>query len=247
MNDGKLVGVINNAEGKYYITVSFLNENVANDAFYNIATVFIKEGEHSINPIVPGGDGKIEYKTVDNGIYELTWNSPVYENEILINRTDQISYLVYYAKNKNTQMFSTCAMSLAASKGETELLGSIKGETLIDVEIQKDGVINIMAYMPFETNELYRYLPYDPTPISIDEIGHNPFNYLWFWILLGLLIISVMIGLIIYKVLKRTKQKLDYEMTDVRNVAGMSAEQIDRENMPVLKDYEPLSIESTIN
>ncbi|CAG9311834.1 unnamed protein product [Blepharisma stoltei] len=46
------------------------------------------------------------------------------------------------------------------------------------------------------------------------------FKQFWFWVLLALLTLTATFGLITYFLLKKTKKQLEYEIQDVRNVAG---------------------------
>jgi len=126
-------------------------------------------------------------------------------------------------------MTTACGMHSATINEQAEYIGNItSGKNEIEVKLpHESGFINIIAVVPLSKNYMLGMIPYDPTEILITHRRSHGINQLIFWGTALILLVAIITSIYFYKKFKKVKQELQYEMSDVRNVASVSSGSIE--------------------
>ncbi|OMJ70119.1 hypothetical protein SteCoe_31973 [Stentor coeruleus] len=220
MTDGVISGTITNADGRYYVSVSTTNTSIPGAQIYELLSVFTKHGDYLYKRLNPGNNGLLTWERKEKRNIIISW-SPL-ENDTIPVKDSGAEYKVYFTKNKHKNMISACGIHFYQSRGEVKYLGST-GENSLEVELPNEkGFINIIAILPQSSKSPLKEIVYDPTEVLITDGPPNGGGLLIFWILATLLFIAVATSIYFYKKKKRIENVLNYEMSDVRNVASVT-------------------------
>ncbi|CAG9324585.1 unnamed protein product [Blepharisma stoltei] len=237
--DGRIVGDINNAQGKYFVTVSQLNANTSTgNTTYQIIAKVVKPGQTKDKLVIPGHDGLIESTRIGRDVLSLFWEPPVYENNDAYEKSSEVVYEIFFTPNEEELMSTACGMYYSWIHNRSIWLGeSGAGNTTFEAEFpESDGILNIIAVLPVHDQNWLHYIPYDP--ISVSRGSPPPHHWIWRFVIWGsasILVVAVALAFIFYKKYRRSQKRLEYEMTDVRNVAaaGLNIQ-------PQPNNYDPL-------
>ncbi|OMJ88503.1 hypothetical protein SteCoe_9537 [Stentor coeruleus] len=221
MTDGIISGTINNADGRYYISVSSIDPSIPGAQIYELLSVFTKRGDPILKKLNPGKNGLLLWERKEKKNIIISWY-PL-ENDTTPVKDSGAEYKVYFTKTKHTSMVTACGIHFYQSRGEVKYLGSTT-ETNIEVKLPDEkGFINIIAILPKSSTSPIKEIVYDPTEVLISDGPPNGGGgLLIFWILATLLFIAVVTSIYFYKKKKRIENVLNYEMSDVRNVASVT-------------------------
>ena len=241
MTDGRIIGSINHAKGKYFVTVSSLmNSQLFNGSSYQLTSRFTKQGDPTQPLISPGNEGILSWERKGGSKVELKWNPVYYENGKPYQ--EEVEYRVYFTDEEKANMVTTCGMYSAELLGiATSLKNTHKTQVTVELPEEK-GFVNVMAVLPESQNMLLRYVSYDPTEVVVSA-GHRGIGATVFWVVAVLLFVSIMVTALLYKKFRTVQQQLEYEMSDVRNVASVSSGNLNASNLSAAQRkqaYNPL-------
>lgn len=227
--NGILMGSMNNANGNYYITVS--NRKPTNKVqIYEIFSTFTPIGHIVPSQLKPGKNGLITWELEGDNEVEISWN-PVEDDNGVANQS-LIIYRVYFTRNKDINMISSCSIHFYSSRSQVRLLGTSE-TTSLKVKIKdKTGFVNVIAYLPRNHRSPIKQVVYDPTEIVSSNSLQDKRTYVVFWLLAALLIVSSLVAYYFYKRKRAVETKLTYEMSDVRNIASVSSPELVKRNDP---------------
>ena len=216
LTDGKLIANLNNAKGRYYVTVSTSKKSTLFDgSSFELASFYSTKGK--IPLIVPGNDGKLNLSNEKNGIL-ISWDTPTFENLEKVNNTK----ILYHVYKTLIQDFSTaCSVMDAKSRGDAVLLASTN-ETFFVYDEDELIIAVVIAVLPDNLN-VFKYIFYDP--VKFMPANSNRFNFI-FWTLVALVL--VIVGVIFYFVqrTRKLKEKLSIELTVARNLPPPGNEKV---------------------
>jgi hypothetical protein len=244
--EGKLSGTINKAKGKYFVTISTLkNSELFEGTSYQISTRFTPKGQRRPGMYVSGNEGFIEWKRSGREEVKLDWSPIEKEDGSTTSFSNQVQYIIYWTKEK-IPMNTACGMYNAVQMGKAFIVDSTTGDTELEVELDNDvyAIVNVVGVIPDEENTLLRYIPYYPLEIDMRTHGrHRGIGLTIFWVVAALLFIALTASIIFYRKFKRVQRKLEYEMTDVRNIAGVSSGSLEFQALSRNANYDPLASE----
>lgn len=249
ITDGKLVATVPNARGQYYITVNeVMTSSFFEGSSYQLTTRFTGIGQARKKDIIPGGNGLIEWEAIGRGEVKLQWSPVTYEDGSSIDfAKDPVVYRVYYTDDSKFSLLSACEMHAgelldvvnnALDDGFTKKT-SISGEIWVD----RKFLVNVVAYLRRGEGGLLEHVVYIPTELYLPSAHPEGVALIVFVIIALLLIVSLGLAFIFYRRYKRVKNQLLFEMTDVRNVAGISSESFNEESLSTFREnqkYSPL-------
>ncbi|OMJ77525.1 hypothetical protein SteCoe_22853 [Stentor coeruleus] len=218
LTDWQLIATLNNAIGRYYITVTSVDDgNFYNASTYLLYSYFTSPNIHE--HLYPGNDGKIDLKQENDGV-RMTWQGPVHENRTRFSQ-GRVIYTVY-AIEENV-LTSACSIMVSAERGKAIKIAETN-ETSFVFKGKKDTIVNVIATLPVII-KIQRYLPYDPIKVKPGSKKANEAS--WLLVMLCILVLAI-IGLIFYFVrkTKQIQQQLDIEMTHGRNLPIPGIEKI---------------------
>jgi hypothetical protein len=218
--DGVLAGSVNHALGSYYLTVSVSGQKVETSV-YEFMTVFTKSGETAKKPYKPGNSGLLQWKDLKKQKkVRVSWQGLVDDNGKSVNET--VDYRVYFTEKEEGQLLTACGILYHATFAKVKFLGVSKTDTL-DVHLpSRKGFINVLAMVNKNSNSAIKRVVYDPTEVSISKNRPPRDIKLLFFLLVTLLILALATSIYFYKKKKKAENILNFEMNDVRNVAGMT-------------------------
>mmetsp|Transcript_5874 Transcript_5874/g.5763 ORF Transcript_5874/g.5763 Transcript_5874/m.5763 type:complete len:692 (-) Transcript_5874:3-2078(-) len=226
--DGKIIGMINNAKGRYFITVSAMNKNTDSTQNYQLSTVFTKQGQIAPKHIVPGNNGLIKWERLTKYLVVASFDPIEYQDGTPIENPNNIEYHIYFSKVSPNLIETTCDIQTSHKFSKALHYGTVTGKNEIRFIIkEKRGFINILAINPSQERIYSKYVSYDPTEIYIEsEFEGQGVGIYIFWIVCALLLASLMGSLYFYRKMKRANRRLEYEMADVRNIGSISSGKI---------------------
>lgn len=193
-------------------------------ASYEITSMFTKAGQKAQKLIVPGGDGLLRWERLEGKNVKVLWDEVQYEDGRPIDKPENIEYHIIFTEDNRVQMVTTCEMHTATNKDKASYIGTVFGLTELEVTLPKPiGLINVIAVIPGTRNSMLGLVPYDPTEILISKRENPGLGPFIFWGVAAVLLIAVFSAIYFYKKFKKVKQELQYEMSDVRNVASISS------------------------
>ncbi|CAG9327906.1 unnamed protein product [Blepharisma stoltei] len=244
ITDGKITGIINNAIGKYYITVSQLNSTTTTEAAsYQIYARLRKPGQPKEVNIVPGNDGIISAHKIGNKL-NLTWEAPMYENGEKLKNLNEIYYKIFFTPDDHEEKSTYCGTYYPCRYDNGENIGNTEnGKTYYMIDLEDyNGVINILAILPAsESSEWYNNwsmntIAYNPISVSHEAAWTQSWiGKVLIWGVIIIFTFSFVSAFIFYKKYKRSQRKLEIEMADIRNIAST---ELEAKNEP--KNYDPL-------
>ena len=221
MTDGIIEGAINNAIGRYYISVSTLMPLDYEFQIFELMTLFTKSGESPPKQISPGKDGILTWSSKDQDHIILSWE-PVENEDRTPVENSGAEYKVFFSEEKYNNLVTSCEIHYFHSRNKIKFLGST-GDNMMELELPSDrGFINVVAVLPKNSNSPIKEIVYDPTEVLIGGPPQTG-GLLLFWILATLLFLAVVASVYFYKKKKRAENILNYEMSDVRNVASVTS------------------------
>lgn len=250
ITDGKLVANVPQALGHYYITVSeVLASSFYEGASYQLTSRFTGVGQPRQKNIIPGDNGLLLWETVDRGDIKLNWSPVTYEDGSEIDQVkDPVVYRVYFTNEPSFVMLTACEMHAGelldvvfnpledGFTKKTEVTGHLGHDTKF--------MVNVVAYLRHGEGGMLEHVVYTPTEVYLPR-PHDSGGFLVYAIIGGVLVLSLGAACVFYRRYKRVQSQLLYEMTDVRNVAGLSSESFTEENLSSVRDsskYSPIVV-----
>mmetsp|Transcript_16761 Transcript_16761/g.16657 ORF Transcript_16761/g.16657 Transcript_16761/m.16657 type:complete len:1644 (-) Transcript_16761:43-4974(-) len=246
LTDGRIQGSINNALGTYYVTVSLV-ETLKN-ATFQMTTIFTKAGDQAPKNLAPGHDGLLKWERKDGKKIKVIWSPIEYEGGRPYETPKSVEYHVIFTDDEDVQMMTACGMHTAANAGRAKYVGSLYGSEANELEVDLPsniGFINVIAVAQGAKNMMLGLVVYDPTQIVLTRRRNHGIGQIIFWGAALILLGSVFTAIYFYRKFKKVKQELQYEMTDVRNVASVSSGSIEVSALSTRnRQYSPLVQES---
>jgi hypothetical protein len=248
ITDGTLVATVPHASGQYYITVNELAPSTYFEgASYQLTTKLTQAGQTQQQSMVPGDNGQIQWEVAGKGEIKLSWGAATYENDKPIDLArDPVVYRVYYTHKSEIKMLTACEMHAgelldlvenALSDGFTKAT-SVKG----DIEVDLKFLGNVVAYLRRGEGGMLEHVVYNPTEVYLPSAHPEGVGLLVFVIITGALIMSLGVVFYVYRKYKHLQSRLEYEMTDVRNLAGHNSEGLDIDSLSLASPrYMPVS------
>jgi hypothetical protein len=236
LTDGIIVGSVNNANGRYFVSVSALKPDNTDILVYELITTFTNNGDPEPKRLYPGNNGILSWLPKDSKFVTISW-SPIENQDSSVAPESGVEYRVYFTKDKSSNLLSACGLHYYQSRNFVEVIGTTK-TTSIQVELPANkGFVNVVGALPKNSPFIIKEIVYDPTEISLAP-PPGGYGLLVFWILAALLFGAIITSIYFYKKKKRAENILNYEMSDIRNVASVTS---DKNNEKRSDPYAPLS------
>lgn len=221
LTDGVIEGSINNANGRYYISVSTLKPLDYEYQIFELLTIFTKVGDPPFKRLNPGKNGILTWTSKAEREVEISW-APVESGEGVPQTDIQTTYQVYFTEENNHDLISACAIHYFHSRNKIQFLGDTKDTSIVVKLPEEKGFINVIAMLPKDAKSPIKEITYDPTEVLLTSPPES-MGLLLFWVLATLLFLAVVASIYFYKKKKRAETILNYEMSDVRNVASVTS------------------------
>ena len=216
LTDGRMIGILNNALGRYYITVTTTasSKYFQGSSYEIVAYASVGSG---IKTIVPGDDGEISLSREEDGI-RLVWAKPIYEDLTEVDNAGT-HYLLY--STYNHELVTACAIIMANARNYSKLIVDTAENEFV-YEHDESIIVNLLAALPYNLSE-FRFISYDPIRISPPQAAGTRSGL---WVLFGLLVISTCIVVYFVRRTKRIERKLNIELTEARSIPRAGTEKI---------------------
>lgn len=216
LTDGRMIGTLNNAFGRYYITVTTTDSSsYFQGSSYEILTYLT--GNRENNVIVPGNDGEIIMSQHGENI-KLTWGGPMYSN-LTAFTTPGTHYLLYSTDSQEAT--TACSILTAYSRKRATLIKDTN-DTMFTYTDHEATVINLLAALPYNSSA-FRYISYDPIRL---EPGKAQNSKIGLWVLFLLVLLALMVIGYFVRRTRKIQQQLDIELTQARNIPMKGNEKI---------------------
>lgn len=197
---------------------------------------------------MPGGEGKLDWSSKSGKKINLSWSAVEYEDGTPYSGGPVI-YNVYVTKSPNLDLFSACAMRTGEMIDEAIKIGTFTNSTSVVVEVPwKETTIslNVLGIVPEDTEDIFgqKLVSYFETDVFIMEThgGRRGISKTIIWIIAILLFVTLLAAMLFYRSYQRVQKRLEYEMTDVRNVAGLQSNNYASRYQP----HQPLNQEDEV-
>lgn len=233
LSKGRLFGYVENPQGTYYIAVRGVSIGKLGNSSkiaYTIRTIVSNEQEISnLDEYYLEDNGNI-YSYLDGDQFKLQWGK-LYKRVGLNKISCKVRYSVYWSEINGANMQTVCGIKF----GNAEKLGNYINQTSFTFHVTREMrnkkiAFNVIA----EIEDLFdQTVAYNPLFIQLPN-QRRPFRfffgkkYFFDYILVILIVlIIVLAGLAFYywKKYRKTEKKLEYEMSDARNLAQISTSQ----------------------
>jgi hypothetical protein len=134
-------------------------------------------------------------------------------------------------------MINACGMKTAIDQGVANVVLnkiSVTEVRVVFAEYDVEYTVNVMARILLvdEDGQQYRkwvsYMPFEKMFSS--AVSHHHYNSYWpvlLGVITGMFAITLICALVLYRKFKKVERQLDYEMSDVRNVAGIQSKNLE--------------------
>ena len=230
---GTITAIIPEARGKYYLTVSAgVEPHLIGITTYRITSTMVKSGETLPQQIVPGNEGFWEWEWAENDKIIMNWSEPTFEDGSPTGALG-IRYVVVSSHEPEVEllMMSSCGMKTTIEKEYGIILHTEPNELTASVKLGDDEpkhIINIMALVEYDNRKVVRVAYRPMEVVTTEESSSSSYKYNAYWpivlgVVTGLFAVALILSLILWRKYKRMERQLDYEMSDVRNVAGITS------------------------
>jgi hypothetical protein len=230
--EGKLIGTINNAYGKYFVTVRAISDDSwASEVSYQLTSRFTLKGKRPTTLYVPGNNGFIQWERKGKEKVKLTWGKLEHEDGTPVSLLN-IEYLIFWTEDSEIPMNTVCGIYTAAMMDSADLKSVIYDETSAEISLKfgKKITVNIVGAVPDVDDSLLKYIPYYPIEIDMSARPKSGgVGYTVIWIGAAVIFVALVASFVLYKKYKKVQRRLEYEMTDVRNVAGISTGNLEQQ------------------
>jgi hypothetical protein len=248
ITDGKLVATVPHARGQYYITVSELVPSTFfHGASYQLTSRLTKAGQTKQKDMIPGANGILQWEAVGRGEVRLSWSAATYEDEQPIDLAkDPVVYRIYYTDQADIKMLSACEMHA----GELlDVVANVLDKSFTkktsysgEIEVNRKFLVNVVAYLNRGEGGMLEHVVYTPTEVYLPSAHPEGVGVLFYVGIAVLLSVLLGLGFVFYQKYKRLQSRLEYEMTDVRNVAGHNSQNFDGDSLSSFREpkYSPI-------
>ena len=236
--EGKLIGTINNAYGKYFVTIRAISgDSWASEVSYQLTSRFTPKGNRPASQYVPGNNGFIQWERKGKETVKLTWGKLAHEDGTPVS-LNNLEYLIFWTEEAEIPMNTVCGISTAARMDSADLKSVSYDETSAEVSLKfgKKITVNIVGAIPDMEESLLKYIPYYPIEIDMSARPKSGgVGYTVMWIGAAVILVTLLASFVFYKKYKKVQRRLEYEMTDVRNVAGISSGSLEQQALSNIK------------
>jgi hypothetical protein len=195
-----------------------------------LLSIFTEQGKPAPKKLNPGKNGLLTWSFKKDKNIIVSWNSV--ENDTTAVDDSGAEYKVYYSHQKEFSMISACAVHYYQSREKIQFLGATKENALEVTLPHSKGFINVIAVLPRTSASPIKEIVYDPTEVLISKAPRTGGGLLLFWILAVSLFVAVAVAIYFWKKKRRVETILNYEMSDVRNVASVASPIGEKRNDP---------------
>jgi hypothetical protein len=237
ITDGKLVATVPHARGQYYITVKeVVPSSFFEGASYLLTSRLTPIGKTRPQDLIPGGSGLLQWEAIGRGEVRLKWSPVTYENgEAIDQQKDPVVYRVYYTDHDEIKMVTACEMHAGELLDivENALDGGFTKDTSIsgEIEVDRKFLVNVVAYLRRGEGGMLEHIVYTPTEVYLPSAHPEGVDLFVFVMIAGVVGVSLGAAFIFYRKYRQVQSRLEYEMTDVRNIAGYSSESLGEESL----------------
>jgi hypothetical protein len=159
---------------------------------------------------------------------------------------DPVVYRVYYTSESQFKLLTACEMRAGELLEQVvnALDDGFTRKTTITEEIEEDRklLLNVVAYLRRGEGGMLEHVVYTPTEIYLPSPRASAGGFFVISMVAGLLCLSFGIAYAFYRKYKRVQRRLEYELTDVRNIAGASSESFNNESLSSFRDNTKYSV-----
>lgn len=251
--DGRIKAVVTKFKGHIYLAVKLREaSSFFEGASYEISVRIISQESRSHPPpqLLPGNDGVIDWSIASLGRVKLDWTPPCLSDGNDLPSQENVTYRILVSESKNVTMGTVCGLRAGEINdlvwdGYTD--ETITGSTLtLVVPLQRKLRLNIVAAVPSE--EGMQYIAYSSIEIYISSGRGGDLSPL----VIGLIVVTATVLLTLLLVymyrFRKAQRRLEYELSDVRNVANIVSQLPEQEmSRKARKDmvYSPLQLDSS--
>ena len=249
--DGRIKSVVTKFQGHVYLTAKLKESSpFFEGASYEIRVRITSNGTvHQTPPeLYPGKEGVIDWSVASLGRVKLDWSPPVYSDERDL--PQNITYKVMITDSKNVTMGTVCGIRAGEIynmvwEGFTPEAIEDTSVTL-EVPLQRRLLINILATVPEESGT--QYVAYNSLEVFISSGRGGDLSPL----VIGLIVVTATVLLTLLLVymyrFRKAQRRLEYELSDVRNVASIVSQVPDPERARKARRdvvYSPLQLDTS--
>ena len=252
ISDGRIRAVVTNFKGHLYLTVKLREASSFFDgASYELSVRITSQETHN-SPLqfLPGNEGRIDWSVASLGRINLNWTPPCLMDGSELPSQKNVTYRVFVSESRNVTMGTVCGMRAGEINqltwdGYTE--ETITGSSLtLVVPLQRKLILNIVAAVPSE--EGTQYVAYSSIEVFVSSGRGGDLSPL----VIGLIVVtaSVLLTLLLVYMyrFRKAQRRLEYELSDVRNVANIVSQIPEPEgSRKARRDtvYSPLQLDSS--
>jgi hypothetical protein len=217
--DGRLYGTLVHAKGVYYVKVEMMEESeFMSGASYEIFAQ-VRAGRRKPQ-LKAGNDGIITWKQISGHRFRLQWSPPELDSGQALIHHELVRYRVYYSQEPDYPLKTVCGIAV----GELNSLvfqpsgHPFAGQTAFVLYIPaiKPTTVALVAYVDTEEREIA--IPYEPLLINAQpRVGFGG----WRPVAYGLIALALLVciaGAVVYARYRAAKRRLDYELSEVRQM-----------------------------
>jgi len=226
--DNKVISTVAHAKGQYYLTVEYIRgEGITTNATFELSAQVVPTGTPQSSSITAGNDGLLSWSVRHHGQVNLTWAPAVYESGQEVSLF--IAYVLFASESASVKLTSTCSIRTAVLTGLAWEItkGPITAHSCLIST--KEGVwtqVNVIALIPSERTPLLNSASYLPAEILVKQPAKGSFLPFVAALLVFLLLVLLGLGVYHFKY-RRTKRRLEHEVTVVRGVSDSSSSDIE--------------------
>jgi hypothetical protein len=253
MANGQIKAVATKVKGHIYLAVKLRESSTFFEgASYEISVRITSHETNSHSPpeLLPGDDGLIDWSIASLGRVKLEWSPPYLKDESQLPFQNNITYRVLVSESRSVIMGTVCGMrageinDLVWDGYTAEIITATN--VLLEVPLQKKLIINIVAAVPSDNG--MQYLAYSSTEVYVSSGRGGDLSPLVIGLIVATATVLLTLLLVYMYRFRKAQRRLEYELSDVRNVANIVSQIPDPEvNRKARRDmaYSPLQLDSS--